>query len=569
MPTADKGKFARLFAVTAALSFIFACSPDEERQPLRSSAEPATPSPPNILIIVADDLGYSELGAYGGEINTPAIDGLAATGVLYTSFYAHSNCSPTRAMLFSGMDSHLAGLGAMYRFEGPNQKDQPGYEGYLSDRTVSLAKLLQDSGYRTFMAGKWHLGETPETLPAARGFERYFVQVKGGPPGGHFNLKGASPGATGAYFEDGMDRTSTPVPDDFFSSNFYTDKLIEYLDSGKQGDTPFFAYLAFTAPHTPVQAPDTHIDLYRGRYDEGYDVIRQRRLDSMQSLGLVSKTVTGGRRAPTVTPWDQLSDEEQRFHARRMEVYAGAIDNMDDNVRRLLDYLQESRQFENTLIVFMSDNGAAGFDGWQSEPLVKKFNNADNSLENLGRDGSMMFYGPGWASAGSTPFYLFKRHMTEGGIRVPFIVSGPGVDRPGSIDHEIITVRDIAPTVLEIADIRYPEGSYQGREILPQTGKSFSARLAGSPTVTHGAGEVFGWELFKRRGVRKSKWKAIWLEAPFGTGKWQLYDLSVDPGETQDLAQQEPEILAEMMAAWNAYVSENNVILSDGPLVFP
>ena len=472
-------------------------------------------------------------------------------------------------MLFSGMDSHVAGLGAMYLAVGPNQKGQPGYEGYLNHRTLSFAKLLQDSGYKTYMAGKWHLGETPETMPAARGFDRYFIQTKGAPPGGHFNLDGAGPGAKGVYFEDGVDRTGTPVPDDFFSSNFYADKLIEYLESGRESDAPFFAYLAFSAPHIPVQAPESHIDLYRGQYNEGYDRVRQRRLKTMQDLGLVSRNVAVGRRAPTVIPWDQLSKNEQRIQARRMEVYAAAIDNMDDNVGRLLDYLRESDQLTNTLIVFLSDNGAAGFDGWQSKRLVKRFNDADNSPDNLGRDGSIMFYGPGWGSAGSTPFYLFKRHMAEGGIRVPFIVSGHSVKHRGSISHEVLTVRDVAPTFLDIAEVTYPAGSYEGRDILPQTGISFAPRLAGKQVAIHSAAEVFAWELFKRRGVRKGDWKAIWLDAPFGTDRWQLFDLSVDPGETQDLARKEPEKMAELIAAWNEYVLENNVIISDGPLRFP
>ena len=559
----------RFIIAIAALLSLLACSPAERLGSLQPHLIPPAQSPFNILLIVADDLGYAELGAYGGEIDTLAIDSIAEAGVRYTNFYAHSNCSPTRAMLFSGTDSHLAGLGAMHRFEGPNQRGQPGYEGYLNQRVLSLAKLFQHGGYRTYMAGKWHLGETPETLPAAKGFDRYFVQVKGGPPGGHFNLNGAQPGAMGAYFEDGVDRTETPVSNDFFSSNFYTTKLIEYLDTGNGTNSPFFAYLAFSAPHIPVQAPDSHIDLYQGQYDEGYDLIRQRRLSRMQQLGLVSENVALARRAPTVTPWDQLSQEEQRIQARQMEVYAGAVDNMDDNVGRLLDYLRDSGQFNNTLILFMSDNGAAGFDGWQSEPLIQKYNNANNSLENLGRDGSMMFYGPGWASAGSTPFYLFKRHMAEGGIRVPFIISGPGVEHQGLISHELLTVRDVAPTLLDLADISYPPGSYEGREVLPQTGVSFAALLAGRQAPIHSATEIFGWELFKRRGVRKGDWKAIFLESPFGTDQWQLYDLSVDPGETQDLAQQEPDKLLEMVEAWNIYASENNVIISDGALRFP
>jgi len=560
----------RLFVSVIFMVILLSCSQEIVSPSAQKNAHSLHQKPrPNILVIIADDLGYAELGAYGSEIETPAIDSLAETGVRYTSFYAHSNCSPTRAMLLSGMDSHFTGLGAMDKTQGPNQIGQPGYEGYLNQRTVSLAKLFQDSGYKTYMSGKWHLGNTPESLPAAKGFDRYFLQVGGSPPGGHFNLNGADPDARNIYIEDGVDRTGTAVPDNFFSSDFYTDKLIEYLDSEKDSDAPFFAYLAFSAPHIPVQAPESHIDLYQGKYDEGYDVILERRLDKMQSLGLVSGEVSKARRAPTVTPWDQLTEEDRRMHARRMEVYAGAVDNMDDNVGRLLDHLRESGDFDNTLILFLSDNGAAGFYGWQSQRLIERYNDADNTLVNLGRDGSMMFYGPGWGSAGSTPFYLFKRHMSEGGLRVPFIVSGPGVAHRGLISHQVLTVRDVAPTLLELVGISYPEGTYDGHEILPQTGLSFAAQLTNDETTIHSETEALGWELFKRRALRKGNWKLLWLDAPFGVDKWQLYDLSIDPGETRDLARQEPEKLAELISAWSDYVANNNVIITDGPLNLP
>ena len=558
-----------MFATSSLLLLLLACSPELLSNPNHGGAAGTIKARPNILLIVADDVGYSELGAYGSEISTPNIDSLAAVGVRYTNFYAHANCSPTRAMLFSGMDNHLAGIGAMYLALGPNQKGQAGYEGYLNKRTVSLASLLRDSGYDTYTTGKWHLGKTPDTLPAAQGFDRYFIQTGGGPPGGHFNLDGAGPGAKGAYFEDGLDRTGTPVAKDFFSNNFYTDKLIEYIDGEGLGNAPFFAYLAFSAPHIPVQAPESHIDLYQGQYDEGYDVIRQRRLARMQDLGLITEAQAIGNPAPTAKPWDQLTPEEQRTHARRMEIYAGAIDNMDDNVGRLLDYLRSIGQFDSTLIMFLSDNGAAGFYGWESEPLIQRYNKADNSLENLGRKGSMMFYGPGWATAGTAPFYLFKRHMTEGGLRVPFIVSGPGVVHRGEIIHEVLTVRDVAPTLLEIAGTVYPEETYEGRAILPQTGKTFVAQLAGEQARVHSESEVFGWELFNRRAVRKGDWKVTWHDSPFGSNQWQLYNVRVDPGETHDLARQEPEKLVEMVAAWKEYAEENNVILSNAPMILP
>ncbi|MEH6710544.1 MAG: arylsulfatase [Paraglaciecola polaris] len=561
----------RALIIVLLAASILSCMAKDEATPVQKNSNGSLQSPPNILLIVADDLGYSDLGAYGSEIDTPSIDSLASNGALFSNFYAHANCSPSRAMLFTGIDSHLAGLGAMHGYEGDNQRGIPGYEGHLNQQTVSFAKLLQNSGYQTYMTGKWHLGDTPGSSPKAQGFDRYFAQMKGSPPSGHFNVNGGRKGATRAYLEDGVDRTGMPVPDDFFSSNFYTSKLIEYIDAGQQNASPFFAYLAFSAPHIPVQAPESHIDLYKGRYDKGYDVLRQRRFNKMQELGLIDKNVSLSARAPDVEPWENLTIEDQGIQSRRMEIYAGAIDNLDDNVGRLLDYLRASNQLDNTLILFMSDNGAAGFTGWQSKVLVQRYNNADNSLENLGRDGSMMFYGPGWASASSTPFYLFKRHMSEGGIRVPFIISGPGVEHHATVSREMLTIRDVAPTLLDVAGVRYPAAEFEGRKVLPQTGLSFVRKLQypEDHTHIHQTTEVFGWELFKRRAVRKGDWKAVLQETPFGTGNWQLYDLSVDPGETHDLAQQEKEKLNEMKVAWKSYAENNNVIISNAPLRWP
>ena len=516
---------------------------------------------PNFLIIVADDVGMAELGPFGSEIDTPALNALAEEGIRFTSFYAQMNCSPTRAMLLSGTDNHLAGLGTMGAgLQSPNQVGVPGYEGVLSDRVVTFARLLKDSGYRTYVTGKWHLGDTPDKLPVARGFDRSFIQTGGDPAGSHFNLD-RRPGGMGGYFEDETGVTGMPVADGFFSSDFYTEKLIDYMRGDPEQDKPFLAYLNFTAPHIPVQAPDTHIDLYRGRYDDGYDVLRETRLASMIETGLFPPGTELGERAPTVTPWDALSEAARRIQARRMEVYAGAIDNMDDNIGRVVDYLRQADLYENTVTLFMSDNGAAGFFGYESGPPAERYAAADNSIENLGRDGSVMFYGPGWGSAGSVPFNLFKRHAAEGGIRVPAIVSGPGVSAGGAISHSVLMVSDIAPTVLELAGVVYPQGTYDGREILPQTGKSFVPLLRDPEAVVHGDDEVLGLELWARIAVRKGDWKLLKTEPPFREDRWYLYDVRNDPGETTDLASQMPGKLEEMEAAWELFRERNNVLL--------
>ena len=525
---------------------------------------PAQTPRPNFLIILADDVGMAELGPFGGEIDTPALDALAEEGIRFTSFYAQMNCSPTRAMLLSGMDNHLAGLGTMGAgLQSPNQVGVPGYEGVLSDRVVTFAKLLQDDGYRTYATGKWHLGHSPDKLPVARGFDRSFIQTGGDPADSHFNLN-ARPGAMGGYFEDDVDVTGTPVAEDFFSSDFYAEKLIEYMRGDPGPDKPFLAYLNFTAPHIPVQAPDTHIDLYRGRYDDGYDVLRAARLASMIGMGLFPPGTELAGRAPTVTPWEELSDAARSIHARRMEVYAGAIDNMDDNIGKVVEYLKREDLYENTFILFMSDNGAAGFFGYNEEPAAARYAAADNSVENLGREGSVMFYGPGWGSAGSVPFDLFKRHAAEGGIRVPAIISGPGVDAGGAISRSVLMVSDVAPTVLELAGVEYPRGAYGGREILPQTGKSFVPLLRDPEAVVHGDDEVLGLELWSRIAVRKGDWKLLRTEPPFREDRWYLYNVKVDPGETTDLASRMPAKLEEMEAAWELFRERNNVLLPQG-----
>ena len=516
---------------------------------------------PNFLIIVADDVGMAELGPYGSEIDTPALNALAEEGIRFTSFYAQMNCSPTRAMLLSGMDNHLAGLGTMGAgLQSPNQVGVPGYEGVLSDRVVTFARLLRDSGYRTYVTGKWHLGDAPDKLPVARGFDRSFIQTGGDPAGSHFNLD-RRPGGMGGYFEDETEVTGMPVAEGFFSSDFYTEKLIDYMRGDPEQDKPFLAYLNFTAPHIPVQAPDTHIDLYRGRYDDGYDVLRETRLAGMIEMGLFPPGTELGERAPTVTPWDALSEAARRIQARRMEVYAGAIDNMDDNIGRVIEYLKQEDLYENTVILFVSDNGAAGFFGYESGPPAERYAAADNSIENLGREGSVMFYGPGWGSAGSVPFNLFKRHAAEGGIRVPAIVSGPGVSAGGAISRSVLMVSDIAPTILELAGVEYPQGTYDGRDILPQTGKSFVPLLRDPEVVVHGDDEVLGLELWGRIAVRKGDWKLLKTEPPFRQDRWYLYNVRNDPGETTDLAGQMPEKLEEMEAAWEQFRELSNVLL--------
>jgi arylsulfatase len=514
---------------------------------------------PNILLVVVDDMGFSDLGSFGGEIRTPHIDGLAASGVRFTEFYVGQSCSPTRSMLMSGNDHHVAGLGNMVEALLPNQVGQPGYEGYLNDRVVSVASLLHDSGYHTYMAGKWHLGEEPEHDPSRRGFERSYTMLQGG--ASHFDDEWMMyADYTPTYREDGV---RVHVPRGFYSTEFYADKIIEYID-GQDDDSPFFAYLSFTAVHDPLQVPEEWLDRYAGAYDMGYDALRHERLARQTELGLVPDGTRLTPRLAMVPAWADLTPEQQRKESRRMEIYAAMVENVDFHVGRVVRHLRDTDRYENTLVIFFSDNGANGAEMHQypgtDEGWVER--NSDNRLENWGRPFSRIAEGPGWAQASSTPFRLFKGFIAEGGIRSPLIVAGPGVSGRNEIVTAFTHVMDIAPTFLAIAGAEYPP-SYGGREVLPVRGRSLVPLLAGQSDAVRGDDEPVGWEFLGWRALRMGQWKATWISAPFGVSDWELFDLAIDPGEVQDLADRHPDILQRLVAAWESYADDVGVVLPE------
>jgi len=516
-------------------------------------------SKPNILVIVADDLGFTDIGVYGSEIRTPNLDRLAASGILLTDFHSSPACSPTRAMLLTGVDSHLAGLGTMAGEWDANQYGQPGYEGYLNFRVVTIARLLRDAGYQTCMAGKWHLGTTEETGPHHRGFAKSFALLEGG--ASHFSdgtgLVSAVPKAT--YRENGRNAV---LPSGFYSSDFYTDKLIEYLEEDLESNRPFFAYLSFTAPHWPLQAPEEYIDRYKGVYDAGYEELRNRRMRKAEALGIVLPGTRPARRLPEVPAWESLDDTQKKFEARKMEIYAAMVENLDFNVGKILDCLERVGRLDNTFVFFFSDNGPEGNDinnlsdnrTW----ILKRF---DNRHENMGRRNSYLFLGPGWAQAGAGHLSRFKSFPTEGGIRVPAIIYWKGMGIRPRRCGVFTSVLDIAPTLLALAGKGPPDSSYGGRTIHPIQGKSMLPFLKGESESIHGRNLEFGCELFGRRAFRSGAWKILWLGAPWGSGRWRLFNLDSDPGETEDLSGREPEILENLEKLWEKYQARNHVIL--------
>jgi len=530
------------------------------------SRESATPeggslqsARPNILLIVADDMGYSDAGVFGSEIETPNIDALAAEGLTLTQFHVSPNCGPTRGAMMTGVDPHRAGMGGNHEVAAENQKGQPGYEGYLRKDVVTSAELLLDAGYHTYMTGKWHLGRDGNN-PASRGFERSFALLNGA--ASHWSDQGAIiPGSTTRYVSDGQ--IVEELPEHFYSSDFYTDELISYIDSTTDDKAPFFAYLSFTAPHNPLHVPQASIDKYRGRFDGGWDELAAERLARMRALGLISASLDPQPRPKWVMAWEELSPEQQTARARDMEIYAGMIDYMDECIGRILEHLRKSGSYDDTLIVFISDNGPSrtsimdyleiGGEGGEF------FNQFDNSLSNKGLPGSSTDIGPGWAYAAATPLRLFKGYVAQGGIQVPAVIKLPGdMENAGTRSDHLTHVMDLMPTFLSVARADYPE-VYNGEPIVPLQGKSLMPLLRGNASV-HVEPRELGWSAYGMDAYRRGNWKILRLPEPYGSGDWQLYDLADDPGELYDLSSEFPDRAGELAKSWEDYAESNGVI---------
>ena len=559
----------RIWGAICATLFWFVMATAHAAETSRSETKTAE-GKPNILLIIADDMGYSDISCFGGEIQTPNLDALAKRGLRATNFYVGPTCSPTRSMLLSGCDHHVAGFGNMDEFAGPEQKGKPGYEGYLNNRVVPVAKVLREAGYHTYWAGKSHMGYEPSQWPAAMGFERDFTLLQGG--GSNWSdmmyPNPAHPHLTFTLDGKPLDK----LPDDHFSSQAYTDFIIQCNDANKGDGKPFFAYLSFQAVHSPLSAPDDWLDKYKGVYDKGYDAIRAERLQRMKELGIVSQDSVLAPRVPQVPAWDTLTPEQQKLSARRMEVYAAMLANMDHHIGRVIDHLETTGQLDNTLVFFISDNGA---EPTELAALVESvysadakkwfFENFDTRPENWGRKGSATDYGAAWAQVGSTPFRLYKAWPTEGGIHAPLIIAGPGVKNGGALKPAVLHVTDLVPTFLDLAGATHPSAT--DPKLAPLRGKSLTPLLSGETEAVRGSEDWIGEELFGNRMVRQGDWKLCnILKTAGGTGEWELFNLATDPGETTDLSKQEPGKTKALLALWEEYVAQNGVIRTDdGP----
>lgn len=507
---------------------------------------------PNILLIVVDDAGYSDIGSFGSEIQTPNIDALASVGIRFTQFGVSATCSPTRSMLLSGTDNHIAGLGNMAEFTAPNQKGKPGYEGYLNENVAPLPALLKDAGYNTYMAGKWHMGEEPEHYPAARGFMRDFTLIPGG--GSHMDDMWGAKGERQLYTKNG--KPIQALRPGFYSSEDYTASIIENIDENRADGKPFFVYLALQAPHDPFQLPDNWLDRYKGRYDAGYDATRADRIERMKALGILDTKATVFPRLANVPAWNDLPADEKRMSARKMELFAAMVENMDANIGKLIGYLKTNKLYENTLIIFLSDNGPEG----NIMPMGAPWDNSN--FENWGKKGTFIQYGPAWAQVGAGPLRMFKGFVSEGGIRTPLIISGKGVTGSGRISDAVAHVKDVPATILDAAGVTHPE-TFEGKKVATLQGKTLTPILSNTSDAVRSSDDWTGWQLFGNRAIRQDDWKLMWMCEPFGTSQWQLYNLKDDPGETIDLASKHPDIRKQLEKHWDEYVKTNNVILPD------
>lgn len=554
-----KNQISALRVLVLAVATLSMMGCDQKPQPSDEAASVKSKRP-NILLIVADDMGYTDIGSFGSEIATPTLDSLAEEGLQLTNFHVLPTCSPSRSVLLSGVDNHKAGLGTMGEMTTPEMDGVPGYEGYLNFDVATLPETLKAEGYHTYMVGKWHLGHDAKTSPYARGFEETFILVPGG--GSHWNdRKPVTPAADQVMIYQRNGKPVDSLPEDFYSTKNYTDSVLQWMDKNKGDDKPFFAYLAYTAPHDPLHAPKEYIDKYKGMYDGGWDELREKRFQALKDLGILDKDTKPFPRLSSVKAWNELPSDEQKSAARDMEVYAAMIDYLDEQVLRMFDHLKETGEYDNTMIIFISDNGANGnpaaaYPG-QTEEYMNSF---DNSLENRGLPNSLIDPGPGWAQASMAPSRLFKGVTAEGGIKAPMLVKLPGtMENAGKMNHSFFHIRDIMPTLLDMANVSHKE-EINGRKVIPMDGSSVLDLFNGEAATPYAGANQVGYELFGLKAYIDGDWKVLWMPEPLGKGDWELFNIKDDPAELIDLSVKNPQKLKLLVSKWEQYKDKNGVL---------
>jgi arylsulfatase/uncharacterized sulfatase len=508
---------------------------------------------PNIVLILADDTALMDFGAYGGEASTPNIDRLAKRGMMFTNYHASPMCAPSRAMLITGSDSHLTGVPNLPIFLPPEYISQPGYEGVLNNKVQTIATRLKNNGYRTYMTGKWHLGHTETTLPSKRGFDRTFILDASGADNWEHKPYLATQDAKPPWFQDGE---LVDLPDDFYSSKTYVDKMISFMKEEEEKEDPFFAFIAFQAIHIPVQAPKEFVEKYQGVYDEGWGKMKQRRFEKAKELEIIPADAKLGEILPKFEKWENISAEEKKIASNDMAVNAAMLEAMDFHIGRYIKYLEENGLMENTVFIVTSDNGpeasdpsmVIGSDQWMW------YNENHRDQNRLGEKGYYGFIGPQFASAAAGPNAFFKFYAGEGGLRVPLIFSGKNIPPGKSKAFSFIT--DMAPTILDIAGIDYDEQS----SINPMTGHSLFPIIQKDTNQVYAQDEPIGMEAAGQAAIFRGDFKLVRNGKPYGDGIWRMYNLKNDPGETKDLATSNAKLFEDLKIDYKNYSTKYGVL---------
>ncbi len=500
-----------------------------------------TQSKPNIVLILADDLGYSDLGCYGSEIQTPNIDSLAYHGLRFNTFHNASRCCPTRASLLTGLYPHQSGMGGMVRHTDKPERLSGAYQGYLGNNTVTLAEVLKSAGYSTYMSGKWHVGEEKKNWPEKRGFDKFYGLISGA--ANYFDIaKTARPNIERHFAKDGKE--FLPDTTNFYLTNAITDYAVQTLSNHKSDD-PFFLFLSYTAPHWPLQALEKDIKKYEGVYDSGWDEIRKKRYERINNLGILNN-VSLSPRDSAVPPWENIDKKE--LLTRKMEVYAAMVDCMDQGVGKVLSALRETGKDENTIIIFLSDNGACaesteyGIDWW------------DNGVMPGGHT-SYQSYGRGWSNVSNTPFSLHKQWTHEGGISTPLIINWPNkIKKERAITNAPGHVMDIMATLVDIAGGTYPK-TFKGNVITPLEGKSLLPIIENINEKVH---DYLFWEHFGNMAVTNHKYKLV-CQRKEGDGSWFLYDIVNDRAEQNNIIDEKPEVANLLLGKYKVWAKKVGV----------
>jgi len=514
-----------------------------------TAVQAQAPEQPNVVIMLVDDAALMDFGIYGGEARTPNIDRLAASGAMFTQYRTSPLCSPSRAMLLTGMDNHLTGIATIPEVLPEQHVGQPGYTMSLEPGVLTLADRLRPEGYQTFMTGKWHMGSGKGDLPSDHGFDRSFALDASGAD--NWQDKSYMPYYHDApWYEDGK---AAKLPDEFYSSEFIVDKMIEYLGDAS-ADAPFFAFLGFQAIHIPVQAPPEFTANYDSVYDEGWHALREARHQRAMTLGLIPQDAPLAPMPDGSRNWGDLSDEDRVLYTARMQVNAGMLEAMDVHIGRLIDHLEQTGEFENTIFVITSDNGPEHNRGDNDSRLAfwMRLNGYHVDLEGMGEQGSWGFIGPEWANAAASPGALYKFYMAEGGIRAPLIMSGPGIEAQ-RVDAMSL-VSDVAPTVLDIVGASSPDAE------AAMTGRSLWPLLSGAADRVYGPEDAIGMEVSGNSALYKGDYKITRHMPPTGDATWRLYNMATDPGETRDLSLEIPEKKTELLAEYQAYAQRVGVL---------